>query len=532
MDPGAHRGQGQGNLVHAGRPARDPEQADRGRGLREVPRPEIHRYQALRPRWRRVDGPGSGADHQARRRARRRGDRPRHGPSRPAERAHQRDGQAVPGCVPRVQGRLGLSRGGRGLGRREVPSRRLLRPRLRRQHRPPLAHRQPVPPRDRRSGGAGEGAGQAGPEGQAERRAPQGAAAPDPRRRGVCRPGRGGGVLRPVGPQRAPHRRLDPLHHQQPDRLHHRPAVLALLALSVRRGEDGRGADLPLQRRRPRGRDLRRQGRDRVPPEIRQAGRDRHAVLPPLRPQRGRRAGLHPAEDVPADPQASDRAGDLRQEARRAGRRDPGAARRAQGRVPLDAGGRARRRRRLQAEQGRLARRALVRLQGGARGRGRSPPRPHRRAGGDPARHRHADHHAAAGLPPPPHDPALLRQPRQGGRDRCRHRLGDGGSAGLRLAADRGPPCPPLGPGRGARHLLAAPRRGDRSGERAALHAAQLRARGAGEPGGHQLDALRGGGARLRVRLLAGRAELPGAVGGAVRRLRQRRAGGHRPVHQ
>ena len=38
--------------------------------------------------------------------------------------------------------------------------------------------------------------------------------------------------------------------------------------------------------------------------------------------------------------------------------------------------------------------------------------------------------------------------------------------------------------------------------------------------------------ARLRVRLLAGGAGDARAVGGAVRRLRQRRAGHHRPVHR
>ena len=60
------------------------------------------------------------------------------------------------------------------------------------------------------------------------------------------------------GLQGSPHRRLDALHHQQPDRLHHRSALLALLALSVGRGQDGRGADLPRERRRSGGRRLRR----------------------------------------------------------------------------------------------------------------------------------------------------------------------------------------------------------------------------------------------------------------------------------
>ena len=60
-----------------------PQQADRGRGLRALPQCQIHRHQALRPRWRRVDDPGARADHQARWSARFPG-RFRHGPSRPA----------------------------------------------------------------------------------------------------------------------------------------------------------------------------------------------------------------------------------------------------------------------------------------------------------------------------------------------------------------------------------------------------------------------------------------------------------------
>ncbi len=61
-----------------------------------------------------------------------------------------------------------------------------------------------------------------------------GAAAADPWRRGVRRPGRGRGVLRALGSARPPHRRLDAFHRQQPDRLHHRSALRALLALSAR----------------------------------------------------------------------------------------------------------------------------------------------------------------------------------------------------------------------------------------------------------------------------------------------------------
>jgi hypothetical protein len=85
---------------------RDPQQADRGGRLREVPRRQVHRHQALRPRRRRSDDPGARADHQARRPARREGDRARHGASRPPQRARQRDGEAASRDLPRVQGRL------------------------------------------------------------------------------------------------------------------------------------------------------------------------------------------------------------------------------------------------------------------------------------------------------------------------------------------------------------------------------------------------------------------------------------------
>jgi 2-oxoglutarate dehydrogenase E1 component len=51
----------------------------------------------------------------------------------------------------------------RRLGRREVPPRRLVGPRVRRQQGASVADRQPVASRDRRSGGARQGARQAGP---------------------------------------------------------------------------------------------------------------------------------------------------------------------------------------------------------------------------------------------------------------------------------------------------------------------------------------------------------------------------------
>ncbi|GIX13674.1 MAG: hypothetical protein KatS3mg118_1633 [Paracoccaceae bacterium] len=74
--------------------------------------------------------------------------------------------------------------------------------------------------------------------------------------------------------------------------------TFALLALSLRRREDGRGADLPRERRRSRGGGARARRSPRVPPAFQQAGRHRHVLLSPLRPQRGRRAGVHPAAHV------------------------------------------------------------------------------------------------------------------------------------------------------------------------------------------------------------------------------------------
>ena len=106
LDAGAHRGPRQGDHLHPRGQARDPQQAGRGRRVRALLRPEIHRHQAVRPRRRRIDDPGARADHQARRRARRQRDRARHGPSRPAERALAGDGQAAPRDLPRIQGRV------------------------------------------------------------------------------------------------------------------------------------------------------------------------------------------------------------------------------------------------------------------------------------------------------------------------------------------------------------------------------------------------------------------------------------------
>ena len=65
-------------------------------------------------------------------------------------------------------------------------------------------------------------------------------------------------------------------------------------------------SDRPCQRRRPRS--VRRGGapRVRIPRAVPEGLPDRPGRLPPLRPQRRRRAGLHPAGDVPEDQRPAD----------------------------------------------------------------------------------------------------------------------------------------------------------------------------------------------------------------------------------
>ena len=101
----------------------------------------------------------------------------------------------------------------------------------------------------------------------------------------------------------------------------------------------------------------------------------------------------------------------------------------------------------------------------------------------------------------------------------------------VRVDAARGHPGAPGRAGQPARHLRAAPRGAHRQGERRRVDPAALPRRGSGQVLGLRLPAVRVRGHGFRVRLLRRAARRPGDLGGAVRRLRQRRADHHRRVH-
>ena len=137
------------------------------------------------------------------------------------------------------------------------------------------------------------------------------------------------------------------------------------------------------------------------------------------------------------------------------------------------------------------------------------------------------------------HGPPQARQtagapPRGAGRGEPvrSDRLGACRGARVRVAADRGHAHPPDRAGHRARHLLTAPHGAARRQDRADGVPDPEPARRAGAAGAAQQPAL---GARvhgLRVRLQPGGARDARAVGGAVRGLRQLRAGDRRPVHR
>ncbi len=194
--------------------------------------------------------------------------------------------------------------------------------------------------------------------------------------------------------QGLPGGRHHPPDHQQPAGLHHPARRSPLLGVLHRHRQDGPGADLPRERRRPRGLRAGRPPGLRLPPAVPQGRRHRHGVLPPPRPQRGRRPQLHPAAHVqahrrpPVGPQALHRVpGQARRHQHRGGRagprRLPEPAADGAGRDPL-AGPR---RRRAGPAAGAGGRRAAPRRDGGRTGRPRPvvPPAVHARPTASPS---------------------------------------------------------------------------------------------------------------------------------------------------
>ncbi len=187
-----------------------------------------------------------------------------HGPPRPPQRAGQHRGQVLPGDLRGVRGQP-RPRVGAGLGRREVPQGRPRGvPRQRRGGAPHHPGLQPLAPRGGGPRRRGHDPGQAGPDLTADRRDTRGRGRrrrrvpvhvrPRPRRRRLRRPGRGGRDAQPLRSLGLPHRRHGARRHQQPARLHHGAGLGPHVGVPDRRGQDGAGADLPRERRRPRGR--------------------------------------------------------------------------------------------------------------------------------------------------------------------------------------------------------------------------------------------------------------------------------------
>ena len=169
---------------------------------------------------------------------------------------------------------------------------------------------EPEPPRVRQPGDRGPRArrpdhAQGARAGARPRRRGAGA---DPRRRGLPRPGHRLRDAQPPGAAGLLDRRHDPPDRQQPARLHDRPAREPLHALRLGPRQGLRHADHPRERRRRGGVRRRLAARARLPRDVRPRRADRPDRLPPLRPQRDGRAGLHAAADVRADQEPPARA--------------------------------------------------------------------------------------------------------------------------------------------------------------------------------------------------------------------------------
>ena len=346
--PAADGVDAQPRVARPPRAAPYPHEAHRGRDPRAVHPQELRRPQALLARGRREHDPDDRSARRGLGPARHRGSRHRHGPPRSPQRAGQRHGQERARDLRRVRrqapGALLRRR------RREVPPRLLERgddagPPAG----APVDGVQPEPPRVGRPRRRGPR-----PREDRSQEAQEHHAAAPPRRRGVHGPGhrrRDAESRRPRGVHDGRHR---PPHREQPDRLHDGPQGFAVDPLLLRHGAHAARAGLPRERRGPSGRHPGHAPGDRVPSAVQAGRRHRHVLLPQVRPQRGRRAALHPAAHVRAHRQEADGPRGLRlaparrrqHHARRGRRHRPGSPRlaraRARGgpprRLPPDAG--------------------------------------------------------------------------------------------------------------------------------------------------------------------------------------------------
>ena len=312
------------------REARAADAAHGGRGAGDVPPQGVPRAEAVLDRRRRRARADARSRNRPRRRERRARGRDGNGAPRATQRPRARRRLPVRDDPPRVRRRADVRRGRVGSRgrqrRREVPPRRAGRAldEVRRDHR--HARREPEPPRSRRPGRRGphprrpDRPFDARGSPRSERRD----ADPDSRRCGVPRAGNRRGDAEPLVPCGLLDRRHAARDHEQPGRVHDGPRRRAVDALRERPCEGIRRADLPRQRRRPRGGDLCRATRDRVSPQVLQRRRHRPRRLPAPRTSRAGRAGLHAAVDGEADRVASARARGVRRAAHRRGRRYAG----------------------------------------------------------------------------------------------------------------------------------------------------------------------------------------------------------------
>ena len=316
----------------------------------------------------------------------------------------------------------------------------------------------------------------------------------------------------------------DPRRRQQPGRLHHLAGRVALLAVLHRRGPDGPGADLPRQRRRPRGVHPRRPARLRVPPGVQQGRRHRPRLLPPSRPQRGRRPVVHPAADVRPDRAEALGAQALHRVADRSRRHHARGGRAGPARTTSSSSS---------GSSPRCARRPAPRTSWTT-----VPDYPEKShedfTTAIPTETAQADRRRlrqrARGLHRAPEGAAAAAAAR-GGDHRGPDRLGHRRDPRVRLAADGRSPGAAGRPGLASRHLRQPVRHDHRPHQRQRVDAAGQPHRGPGAVLRLRLAALGVRRPRLRVRLLGGPPRRAGRVGGAVRRLRQRRPDRHRRVH-